>query len=75
VGIDFVRDSEGRIQEIVDTRGNSNIYTYDFAGDLIQHRDRAGNDTQFTYRDHYLEEIHNALDYGQSETNSMKTVA
>ncbi|MCP4548086.1 MAG: RHS repeat-associated core domain-containing protein, partial [bacterium] len=61
VGIDFVRDSEGRIQEIVDTRGNPNFYTYDIAGDLVQHSDRAGNHTQFTYRDHYLEEIHNAL--------------
>ncbi|MCP4548057.1 MAG: RHS repeat-associated core domain-containing protein, partial [bacterium] len=61
VGIDFVRDSEDRIQEIVDTRGNSNIYTYDTAGDLIQHTNRAGTDTRFTYRDHYLEEIYNAL--------------
>ncbi|MCP4549449.1 MAG: RHS repeat-associated core domain-containing protein, partial [bacterium] len=61
VGIDFIRDSEGRIQEIGDTRGNSNIYTYDAAGDLIQHTNRAGNDTRFAYRDHYLEDINNAL--------------
>ncbi len=61
VGIDFVRDSEGRIRKIVDPRGNTIVYGYDSAGDLIQNTGRAGAETQFVYRDHYLEDIRNAL--------------
>ena len=61
VGIDFDRDSTGRIQEIVDLRGNSNAYAYDGAGDLVRHTDRVGGETRFVYRDHDLRDIHNAL--------------
>ena len=61
VGIDFQRDSSGRIQEIVDLRGNSNVYAYDGAGDLVRHTDRAGGETRFSYREHYLRDLHNAL--------------
>ena len=61
VGIDFQRDSTGRIQEIVDLRGNSNVYAYDGASDLVRHTDRAGGETRFSYREHFLRDIHNAL--------------
>ncbi len=59
-GVEFIRDADGKIEEIIDPRGNRNVYSYDSQNDLIQHTDRAGAETSFTYRDHYLENIHNA---------------
>jgi RHS repeat-associated protein len=60
-GIDFIRDAEGRIERISDQQGKSNLYAYDVAGDLVQHTDRGRGETQLAYREHFLEEIHNAL--------------
>ena len=62
VGIDFDRDSTGRIQEIVDSLGNSNRYAYDGAGDLVRHTDRQEGESRFSYREHYLEAFFNPLD-------------
>lgn len=56
-GVEFIRDSEGRIQEIVDPRNNSNRYSYDGRGDLEMHRNRVGEEMRFTYSEHYLEEL------------------
>ncbi|MEM9596942.1 MAG: RHS repeat-associated core domain-containing protein, partial [Acidobacteriota bacterium] len=63
-GVEFVRDGEGRITKIVDPLGKENIYSYTpgaGGGDLTSTTDRVGATTTFTYRDHYLEDIHNAL--------------
>ncbi len=59
-GVEFIRGADGKIEEIVDPRGNRNIYSYDGNNDLILHTDRAEAETSFTYRNHYLEDIHNA---------------
>ena len=59
-GVEFIRGADGKIEEIIDPRGKRNVYGYDGNNDLILHTDRAGADTSFTYRDHYLEDIHNA---------------
>jgi RHS repeat-associated protein len=60
VEVDFIRDSQGRITQIVDPEGNSLIYTYDENGDLVGFGDRTNNETTFEYqaqRDHYLTKI------------------
>jgi RHS repeat-associated protein len=60
VEIDFIRDSQGRITEIVDPEGNSLIYTYDENGDLVGFGDRNENETTFLYEaedPHYLTEV------------------
>ncbi|MCP3994623.1 MAG: hypothetical protein GY722_06090, partial [bacterium] len=62
IGINFVRDNEGRIKEIEDLRGFRNLYAYSADSDLISHTDRAGGVTTFTYRpQHLLQEIVNPL--------------
>ena len=57
-GIDFVRDTAGRITEIIDPEGDANRYVYDTVGDLVTFTDRADAETRFTYAaGHYLEEV------------------
>ncbi len=60
-GVEFIRGADGKIEEIIDPRGKRSVYSYDVQNDLIQHTDRSGAETQFSYRDHYLEDIHNAF--------------
>jgi RHS repeat-associated protein len=58
--VEFIRDSLGRITEILDPAGNSLRYTYDAAGDLRSFSDRMTNVTQYLYhtaRAHYLTNI------------------
>ncbi len=60
VSVDFVRDSQGRITEIIDPEGNSLLYTYDSEGNLVGFSDRTDNETIFKYegeQPHYLTEI------------------
>ena len=58
--IQFVRDAEGRIIEIIDPDGNSLAYGYNSLGELVSFTDQTGVVTQFTYLDepaHYLDEM------------------
>ena len=58
--IDFVRDSEGRISQIVDPDGNIIEYQYDSNGDLIAVTNQQGGITGYTYLNnpaHYLEKV------------------
>ena len=58
----FQRDSEGRITQLTDPRGNSQFYVYDQNGDLISHTDQLSNVTRFTYnRRHDLLQITDPL--------------
>ncbi len=62
IGINFTRDSQGRIKEIKDPRGSRNLYTYSADSDLMTHTDRAGGVMTFSYRpQHLLERIDDAL--------------
>src|SRR5262249_43601301 len=47
--IQFIRDSLGRITQIIDPAGNAISYVYDAAGDLISTTDQVGNTTQYCY--------------------------
>lgn len=56
----FVRNSFGRIVEIIDPLGNSIHYGYSASGDLTSLTDREGNTTNYRYhstRPHYMVEI------------------
>ncbi|MEM9214706.1 MAG: putative Ig domain-containing protein [Cyanobacteria bacterium P01_F01_bin.150] len=59
--ITFVRDAQGRIDEIIDPSGKVIDYEYDVNGDLISVTDRNQKTTQLKYEDpdraHYLTEI------------------
>lgn len=58
--IQFIRDDQGRITEIVDPDGNSLYYEYDTTGDLVQITDQEDNITRLWYHDdraHYLETV------------------
>lgn len=56
--VDFVRDAEGRITQIIDPAGSALLYTYDANGDLVSFTDRITNTTAFTYiGNHYLQDI------------------
>jgi RHS repeat-associated protein len=58
--VEFIRDSLGRITEILDPAGNALRYTYDAAGDLRSFSDQVTNTTQYLYhsaRAHYLTNI------------------
>jgi RHS repeat-associated protein len=58
VGIDFERDEDGRIVEIVDTMNRVMTYGYDANGDLLSFSDRAGNVARFIYDgEHRLLEV------------------
>ncbi|WP_242034769.1 Ig-like domain-containing protein [Microcystis flos-aquae] len=70
--IDFIRDAQGRITEIIDPDGKSIKYVYDSNGDLIEVIDRTNNTTQLVYddpnRQHFLTEIIDPL--GRSATRT-----
>ena len=58
--IEFVRDNQNRIAEIIDPAGNSLTYSYDANGDLGTFSDQVGNTTTHRYNDthaHFLERI------------------
>ena len=60
VGIDFTRDGNERITEIVDPQGAKILYTYDETGDLVTMRSRASEYSSFSYSEgHYLETYRN----------------
>ena len=57
--ISFTRDAEGKITAISD--GTYTVtYTYDSNGDLVSVTDKNGNDSSFTYDEHYITGITNA---------------
>ncbi|WP_287726274.1 putative Ig domain-containing protein [Microcystis sp. M061S2] len=70
--IDFVRDGQGRITEIIDPDGKSIKYSYDAKGDLVAVADRTNNITKLAYNDpnrqHLLTEIIDPL--GRSATRT-----
>ena len=58
--VEFRRDSQGRIAEIIDLAGNSIQYQYDGAGDLVAVNDLTGVEVTYTYsseRSHFLESV------------------
>jgi len=60
IGLTFVRDSQSRITEVVDTVGNQMRYEYDARGDLVRVTDQEDRITRFTYKgDHFLDTIIN----------------
>ena len=62
VGIDFQRDSLGRIIQMTDPVGNEQSYRYDAEGNLAEHIDPEGNVTTYTYEaDHRLQEVTDPL--------------
>jgi RHS repeat-associated protein len=70
--IDFVRDAQGRITEIIDPDGKAIKYSYDAKGDLIAVSDRTNNTTELAYgdpsRQHFLTEVKDPL--GRSTTRT-----
>lgn len=62
--IQFVRDAQGRVEQILDPAGNAITYSYDAAGDLRKVTDQIGLETSYNYRTdhpHYLDEAFNSL--------------
>ncbi len=61
VGVQFIRDSAGRIATIRLPDGNFLDYTYDFSGDLSASVDQLGNVTRYGYLQgrwpHYLQDV------------------
>lgn len=60
LGIDFVRDGAGRIEQILLPDGEMLDYVYDANGDLTAFSDERNNVTQFTYlgsAPHYLQDV------------------
>lgn len=47
--VDFIRDDEGRITQVVDPSGNAIVYDYDTNGDLIAVTERDGATTTHSY--------------------------
>ncbi len=70
--IQFLRDSQGRITEIIDPDGKSVKYSYDSKGDLVAVNDRTNNTTELVYnnpnRQHLLTEIIDPLGRKASRT-------
>lgn len=65
VGIDFVRDTQGRITSIKAPNGTQIGYAYDANGDLVDVTNQVGAKTSFGYYSapaHYLEKITNPND-------------
>ncbi len=53
--VDYIRDSEGRIERIVDPSGGQVVYEYDASGDLVRVTDQNGDAMEFDYdTDHRL---------------------
>ncbi len=60
VSIQFLRDAQGRIAEIIDPSGKSFKYAYDGNGNLSTVMDQINNKTQFQYsttHEHYLSKL------------------
>ncbi|MCA9191301.1 MAG: hypothetical protein KDB03_06055 [Planctomycetales bacterium] len=58
--IEFIRNPQGRINQIIDPAGNPLAYTYDLDGNLTSFSDQVGNTTSYTYLDapaHFLDTI------------------
>ncbi|MEO1131819.1 MAG: SdrD B-like domain-containing protein, partial [Cyanobacteria bacterium J06639_1] len=66
--VEFRRDSQGRITEIIDPSGNAIKYGYDANGDLSEINDRESNVTELVYEEpqlpHYLSDIIDPLGRG-----------
>ena len=66
--VQFLRDGQERITEIVDPAGNSIEYGYDANGDLVTVTDRNDNITELVYEEpqlpHYLSDIIDPLGRG-----------
>ena len=60
IGVDFVRDTDGRITQLVLPRGEIS-YTYDSAGDLVSVVDEEGVATAFSY-----DSAHRLTSYGKT---------
>ncbi len=61
--IDLLRDSRGRITQIIDTADNSVHYKYNAARDLVKFTNQAGEATTYVYRSepaHFLDEIYDS---------------
>lgn len=61
--IQFVRDAQGRITQIIDPNGHALDYAYDAHGDLTAFTDQAGLTSTYTYRTdhpHYLDSMTDA---------------
>ena len=64
LSIDFVRDVQGRITEIIDTESNSILYGYDANGDLVSVTNQDGFSNTITYLSdpaHYVDAQFDAL--------------
>lgn len=62
--IDYIRDAQGRITQVIDPDGHPLTYAYDAAGDLRSFRDQANNTSSYDYhaaRPHYLATITDPL--------------
>lgn len=60
--VDFVRDSQGRITQVIDPSGNAINYSYDGRGDLTSVIERDSADTTYTYNNgHGLLDINDPL--------------
>ena len=58
--LEFVRDTQGRISQIIAPDGTTTNYDYTVEGDLERFRDQLDHGTEFAYlaqRAHYLEDI------------------
>jgi YD repeat-containing protein len=58
--IQWLRDAQNRITQIIDPAGNSILYQYNDAGDLTSVADQVGNVTSMSYladAPHYLDEL------------------
>lgn len=80
--IQFVRDPQGRITDIIDPDGKPLTYQYDGAGDLRAFTDQSGSSTRYGYdpqRAHFLKEIidpfgKSALNLVYDETGKLSEV-
>ena len=77
-GITFERDSQGRVNRLIDPSGQTVDYSYDLNGDLVSVLNQNGDATQLTYKrtaelKHHLDKVYGAdgrelakLDYDSS---------
>jgi RHS repeat-associated protein len=62
--VQFVRDGQNRITQVIDPAGNAIHYRYDANGDLVSVTDQANQETEFFYgmhRAHYLDKVLDSL--------------